>query len=107
MMCIVHSSHLGLTIGHHIKSRMNIMVKYFRAIRLFVAIVFREIESKDCGIPDPCRITGHIMPPLAWDIAYQIHLAPKSKTNWIQEMRDYYMAGGQEDQRFAGTESDY
>jgi hypothetical protein len=78
-----------------------------RAIRLFLSIVFREIESKGCGIPDPYRITGRIMPPLAWDIAYMIHLKPKDKTNWIKEMRDYYMAGGQEDQRFAGTEYDY
>ena len=81
-------------------------MKLIAAIRLFLAIVFREIESKDCGIPDPYRIKGRIMPPLAWDIAYGIHLAPKSKTNWIQEMRDYYMSGGQEDQRFAGTEYD-
>jgi hypothetical protein len=81
-------------------------MRYIRAIRLFLEIVFCEVESKGT-IPDPYRITGRIMPPLAWDIAYSIHLAPKPKTNWIQEMRDYYMSGGQEDQRFAGTEYDY
>jgi len=82
-------------------------MKYLRAIRLFLLIVFCEIESKDCEIPDPYRITGRIMPSLAWDIAYMIHLKPKDKTNWIQEMRDYYLSGGQEDQRFAGTEYDF
>jgi hypothetical protein len=73
---------------------MQIM-NLLRAIILFLKIVFREIEPKDCGIPEPYRIKGRIMPPLAWEIAYGIHLAPKY-TNWIQEMRDYYMAGGQD-----------
>ena len=43
-------------------------MNYLRALRLFCKIVFREVEEKGCGIPDPYRTKDRISPRLAWDI---------------------------------------
>jgi hypothetical protein len=66
-----------------------------RAIRLFFSLVFREVEPKGT-MEERYRIKGRIWPPLAWDVAYGYYRNQKETTIVIQEMRDYYLAGGQE-----------
>ena len=50
-------------------------MNFIRRIRLFLKIVFRQYENKKCGIPDPYRAKGRIMPRLAWDVAVIMHPA--------------------------------
>ena len=38
-------------------------------LRLFLSMVFRQIEPKSCGIPDPYRTRGRIGVGLAWKVA--------------------------------------
>ena len=45
-----------------------------RAIKLFLKLVFREVEPKDCGIPDEYRIHGRFSPKLAWQVARIMYL---------------------------------
>jgi len=51
----------------------------FKAIRLFLEIVWRRVEPKSCGIPDPYRATGRISCRMAWEIARKIHPGGRSK----------------------------
>ena len=51
-----------------------------RRLRLFLSIVFREIESKKSGIPDPYRIKGRISPGLAYEIAAIVHPAQEGES---------------------------
>jgi hypothetical protein len=55
-------------------------MKYYRAITLFLCLVWREWENKSCSIPDPFRANERISWALAWDIASSIHLK-KEATN--------------------------
>lgn len=47
-------------------------MRVIRAIGLFFKIVFREWETKDCGIPEPYRIHYRLSPKVAWEIAYNV-----------------------------------
>ena len=44
----------------------------FRRLRLFLCLVFRDIESKG-GVPDPYRIKGRFSPKLAYEVSAIIH----------------------------------
>lgn len=44
----------------------------FRRLRLFLFLVFRDIESKG-SIPDPYRIKGRFSPKLAYEVSTIIH----------------------------------
>jgi hypothetical protein len=48
-------------------------MKYLNAISLFLRIVFRGWEGKDCGIPDEYRMHYRLSPKVAWDIAWLVH----------------------------------
>lgn len=45
-------------------------MKYIRAIRLFLKIIFSQIEPKSCGIPDPYRIKGRMGIWLSLHVVY-------------------------------------
>ncbi len=49
-------------------------MKYLKTIWLWLRIVGREWEGKDCGIPDEYRIHYRLTPRLAWEIARKIWL---------------------------------
>lgn len=48
-------------------------MKYYRALRLFLSIVWREWEPPDCGIPDEYRIHYRLTVADAWRITRIIY----------------------------------
>lgn len=48
------------------------MVRWWRRVRLFAGIVWREIEPRGCRIPDEYRIRGRFSAKLAWQIACDV-----------------------------------
>ncbi len=56
-------------------------MKIFRAIRLFLKIVFQEWEDKKGGILEPYRLHYRITPNMALEIACRVH-GLRDKYSW-------------------------
>lgn len=44
-----------------------------KRLRLFLNLLWREVEPRSCGIPAPYRITGRIDWRTAWEVAGIVH----------------------------------
>ena len=53
----------------------RIVTAYYR-VRLFLLLVWREIEPRSCGIPDPYRMRGRVSAKCAWSIACNLWDGP-------------------------------